>query len=153
MNWECQSGTTAGLSGALGVSCSALLVGVRGLARAYRCLLSTDWRLMQIRHALRLVQDVDRRQREARKEVTVEHHPLIKEFPEYREQIHLLKVGDPDFRELFDEYDRLDKEIYRFDQDIEPVSDEFAKELKRRRVSLKDELYRRLQTFAEGGAA
>ena len=81
--------------------------------------------------------------------MAVEHHALIKEFPEYREEIHVLKVGDPDFRELFDEYGRLDKEIYRIDQDIEPVSDELAKELKTKRVSLKDELYRRIRAFAE----
>ncbi len=81
--------------------------------------------------------------------VTVEHHPLIKDFPEYREQIHLLKVGDPRFKALLDEYDHLDKEIYRIDQDIEPVSDEFAKELKVRRVSVKDEIYRRIQAFSQ----
>jgi len=80
--------------------------------------------------------------------MTVEHHPLIKEFPEYRDEIHLLKVGDHKFRELSEEYDQLDKEIYRIDQDIEPVSDEFAKELKSKRVLLKDELYRKIQDFA-----
>jgi uncharacterized protein YdcH (DUF465 family) len=81
--------------------------------------------------------------------MTVEHHPLIKDFPEYREQIHLLKVGDAKFRGLLEEYDQLDKEIYRIDQDIEPVSDDFAKELKSRRVTLKDEIYHRIQAFAQ----
>ena len=72
--------------------------------------------------------------------MTLEHHPLIKEFPDLREEIHRLKVDDPSFRELFDEYHELDRRIYRIEQDLEPVSDEYCAELKRRRLYLKDRL-------------
>ncbi len=82
--------------------------------------------------------------------MTLEHHSLIKDFPEYREEIHLLKVGDPKFRALLEEYDQIDKEIYRIEQDIEPVSDDVAKELKARRVLLKDDIYRRIQAYPRG---
>ena len=34
--------------------------------------------------------------------MTLDHHPLVKELPELREEIHRLKLEDPEFRELFD---------------------------------------------------
>ncbi|MEJ2107009.1 MAG: DUF465 domain-containing protein [Acidiferrobacteraceae bacterium] len=73
--------------------------------------------------------------------MTLEHHPLVREFPEYQDRIHELKVSDPEFRELFDEYHDVDQEIYRHEQDIEPTSDEYLEPLKMRRVHLKDKLY------------
>lgn len=75
----------------------------------------------------------------------VEHHPLIKEFPEYREKIHELKTSDPEFKKLFDEYHEIDKEICRIEEDIELARDEYAEILKKKRVFLKDALYRMLQ--------
>jgi len=72
--------------------------------------------------------------------MSVEHHPLLKEFPEYHDRIHQLKVEDAHFRKLFDEYHEVDKEVYRMDENIEPVSDEVMEEMKKRRLALKDEL-------------
>jgi uncharacterized protein YdcH (DUF465 family) len=66
--------------------------------------------------------------------MTLQHHSLVQEFPEFRDAIHRLKVGDPTFRTLFEEYDEFDKRIYRIEQDIEPVCDEFSAQLKRRRL-------------------
>jgi uncharacterized protein YdcH (DUF465 family) len=43
--------------------------------------------------------------------MSVEHHDLIHEFPELKDRIHDLKVGDPHFRKLFDEYH--EDELYR----------------------------------------
>ena len=77
--------------------------------------------------------------------MAVEHHPLIKEYPEYRQLIHELKVSDDEFRELFVEYHELDRRIYRIDQDIEPVAEDFANELKRRRIYLEDRLLQMLR--------
>lgn len=73
--------------------------------------------------------------------MTTEHHPLLSEFPELRDQIHRLKMEDAHFRKLFDEYHELDKTVYRMDKDIEPASDEAMEEAKARRVVLKDTLY------------
>jgi len=75
----------------------------------------------------------------------LEHHPLIKEFPELHDAIHELKTHDPHFKKLFDEYDEVDKEIYRIESESEARSDEFTEELKVRRVKLKDELYAMLK--------
>ncbi len=82
--------------------------------------------------------------------MAVEHHPLIKEYPEYRQLIHELKVGDPGFRALFDEYHEVDRRIYRIDQDIEPVAEDLANELKRRRLYLEDRLLQMLRQAAAG---
>lgn len=73
--------------------------------------------------------------------MALEHHSLVREFPEFRETIHRLKVGDPEFRALFDEYHELDRRIYRIEQDLEPVADELCAQLKRRRVYLEDRLF------------
>lgn len=74
-----------------------------------------------------------------------EHHDLAHEFPEYKDQIHALKISDPHFARLFDEYEDLDKEIYRIEEQIENTSDSYMEELKMKRVKLKDELYTMLK--------
>ena len=70
-----------------------------------------------------------------------EHHALANEFPEFRDKIHDLKMSDENFQKLFDEYHKLDREVYRVEYDIEPRSDTALEELKKRRLALKDELY------------
>lgn len=71
----------------------------------------------------------------------LEHHPLIKEFPELHDAIHELKTNDAHFRGLFEEYEKVDKEVFRIESDAEPSSDQYVEELKLKRVKLKDELY------------
>lgn len=71
----------------------------------------------------------------------LEHHPLVKEFPELHDTLHQLKMQDARFRELLAEYEKLDKHIYRIESGAEPDSDQFTEELKVQRVRLKDELY------------
>ncbi len=74
-----------------------------------------------------------------------EHHDLIHELPEYREQIHQLKISNNHFARLFDEYHDVDHEIRRIEQEIETPSDVYAEDLKKKRLHLKDELYAMLQ--------
>lgn len=71
----------------------------------------------------------------------LDHHPLIHEFPEYRELIHQLKISDPEFHDLMQRYHEIDKEIYRIEQDIEPTSDVYLEVLKKKRVFFRDKLY------------
>jgi hypothetical protein len=75
----------------------------------------------------------------------LEHHPLAKELPQHRELIHRLKCEDDEFRLLFDEYHRIDREIFRIDQEIEAASDARTGQLKRRRLYLEDRLLQRLR--------
>ncbi len=74
-----------------------------------------------------------------------EHHNLINEFPEYKERIHELKLTDRHFSGLFDEYHTVDREISRIEQGVETPSDTYTEDLKKKRLHLKDELYRLLQ--------
>ena len=74
-----------------------------------------------------------------------EHHDLIHEFPEYREKIHDLKITNDRFRELFDEYHKVDKEVFRVENNIEPRSDVALEDIKKRRLVLKDELFKTLR--------
>lgn len=71
----------------------------------------------------------------------IERHSLVKEFPEYREQIHDLKMNDAHFHRLFDEYHNVDHEVIRIEDGVENTSDEYLEGLKRKRLQLKDKLY------------
>ena len=80
--------------------------------------------------------------------MSVEHHDLIHEFPELRERIHTLKVSDHHFRKLFDEYHGLTKDIEKMEDEVTPVTTRTEEVAKKRRLHLKDELYRMLTSAA-----
>ena len=80
--------------------------------------------------------------------MSVEHHDLIHEFPELKDRIHDLKVGDHHFRRLFDEYHELTRSIEKMEDEVTPVSTRTEEDAKIRRVHLKDELYRMLTAAA-----
>lgn len=70
-----------------------------------------------------------------------EHHHLVKEFPEHKDRIHELKVGNhAHFNKLYDQYNELDNSIYRIEEGIENTSDDYLETLKKQRLALKDEL-------------
>lgn len=68
------------------------------------------------------------------------HHPILREFPEHRDTIKRLQ-GDAHFRSLYDEYHRLDDEIYRIEEEIDFATDQEIEERKMRRAKLKDYIY------------
>ena len=74
-----------------------------------------------------------------------DHHDLLTEFPEYKERINELKNSNPEFAQLYEQYDALDEEIYNIEEQIETPSDEYTEELKMKRVQLKDKLYAMLK--------
>lgn len=75
----------------------------------------------------------------------VEHHPLIKEFPEHRERIHALKVSDTHFARLAEQYEEVDKHICRAEDAAEGHDEEHMHKLKSERLRLKDEVFKVLQ--------
>ena len=77
--------------------------------------------------------------------MSIEHHGLLHEFPQLRERIHELKISNTRFAGLYQQYDEVDKEIYRIEEEIETPSDKYTEDLKKRRVLLKDQLYAMLQ--------
>lgn len=78
----------------------------------------------------------------------VEHHPLIKDFPELRGALHELRQGDADFARLADTYETLDKRICRIEAGSELLADDALYALKQERVGLKDDRARRLTRAA-----
>lgn len=77
------------------------------------------------------------------------HHPLVKEFPEYKDQIHSLKASNNYFHHLMERYEAIDKQIFRIESDEEPTSDQYVNRLGKERLQLKDELYQIIKTSAE----
>lgn len=73
------------------------------------------------------------------------HHPILREFPEYRETIKLLKGSDESFRKWFDEYHTLDDAVYRIEEEIDFATDQEIEEMKLRRAKLKDWIYSALR--------
>ncbi len=76
--------------------------------------------------------------------MSVEHHDLIHELPEFKDRIHELKTTDAHFRHLFDEYHELTRSIEKMEDEVTPVSTQTEEQAKVKRLRLKDELYRML---------
>ena len=70
-----------------------------------------------------------------------EKHDLHHEFPEHRERIHELKIGNSHFAKLFEDYHQVEHEVRRIEEGVENTSDAYLENLKKRRLSLKDALY------------
>ena len=76
----------------------------------------------------------------------MEQHDLNHEFPEYREQIHALKMSNGHFARLFDEYHDVNPNVVRVEVQAEIATDFELEELKKRRLKLKDELHGMLKS-------
>lgn len=67
-------------------------------------------------------------------------HALVDEFPLQKDRIHELKLSDPHFKKLFDQYHDVNDAIHRAETNVEPM-DQFAEEtLRKERLSLKDQI-------------
>lgn len=77
--------------------------------------------------------------------MSIEHHDLVHELPEFREEIHNLKMSDAHFAKLFDEYHDITKEVERIESEVEPASTRTEEDLKFKRLHLKDQLYAMLK--------
>lgn len=75
----------------------------------------------------------------------ITHHPLIEEFPEYKDKLHELKMSNSHFRRLVHEYEGIDKSIVRAEQGIEIINDDYLETLKKERLHLKDLIYSMLK--------
>lgn len=74
-----------------------------------------------------------------------QHHKLHEEFPEYKEQIHSLKMSNAHFAKLLVRWEEVDKEIARAEARIELMSEAEEEMLRKERVALKDEIYAMLR--------
>ncbi|MFC3853612.1 YdcH family protein [Salinispirillum marinum] len=80
--------------------------------------------------------------------MAVEHHTLGNDLPEFKDEIHALKLNNAHFRKLFDEYHELTRQIENMENEVTPVKTVEEEDAKQRRVHLKDELYHMLQKAA-----
>lgn len=75
----------------------------------------------------------------------LEHHPLVREFPEQRAKIARLIEENGTFTRLAGSYEALDKRIYAVEDGREALDDLALNKLKLQRVTLKDEIAELLQ--------
>jgi uncharacterized protein YdcH (DUF465 family) len=83
----------------------------------------------------------------AQKGVAMEghHHILSEEFPEYKEKIHTLKMSNAHFKNLITKWEEIDKQIARAESRIELMSEDEEEQLRKTRLSLKDQIYQMLR--------
>ena len=67
-------------------------------------------------------------------------HELHEEFPDKNQEIHDLKMSNAHFSRLSEEYHQVNRHIHRIETGIEPTSQEFETELRKKRMVLKDEI-------------
>jgi uncharacterized protein len=77
--------------------------------------------------------------------MTLEKHDLVHELPEFRDQIHDLKMNDAHFSKLFEQYHEADHEVHRIETGAENSSDDYLEERKKVRLNLKDQLFAMLK--------
>ncbi|MDY6469259.1 DUF465 domain-containing protein [Acinetobacter faecalis] len=68
-------------------------------------------------------------------------------FPEFREIIQKLREDNPHFAKIFEEHEILDKEINHLEQNPVNLINDSIESLKRKKLKLKDEMYRLLCNF------
>ncbi len=72
------------------------------------------------------------------------NHDIAHEFPEHLEKMRLLKSTDAHFAKLFNEYDKDDHAIKKYELGGAVISDDALEVLKKKRLNLKDRIYKRL---------
>lgn len=79
----------------------------------------------------------------------VEHHDLLNDFPNLSDEIQVLKGGNHHFARLFDEYHHLTREVERLEEEDVPVDDFTIEDLKKKRIRLKDDLYKMIASHRD----
>ena len=69
-------------------------------------------------------------------------HAINREFPELADKVARLKGSNAHFTRLLHEHDDLDVQITKDETGVAPMADKALEDLKKRRLHLKDELYR-----------
>lgn len=72
-------------------------------------------------------------------------HQISDEFPEHREKIRALRLGNAHFAKLLDEYEVINRDVHRMEERIEPVDEATEHAARKHRVVLKDEISAMLQ--------
>jgi uncharacterized protein YdcH (DUF465 family) len=67
-------------------------------------------------------------------------HELIEEFPDQIEVMQTLKENDTHFAKIYEEYHAINRAIHRAETDVEPTDDLHMSEMRKQRLSLKDQV-------------
>ncbi|PTX54808.1 hypothetical protein C8N43_3629 [Litoreibacter ponti] len=67
-------------------------------------------------------------------------HELAEEFPDKIEKMHALKESDAHFKRLFDDYHEVNRAVHRAETNVEPCDESHETQLRRQRMSLKDQI-------------
>lgn len=71
-------------------------------------------------------------------------HELTEDFPEFAARISTLKQRDAHFARLAEEYHEVNRAVHRAETRVEPMDDLAFDTLRKKRMKLKDEIYRML---------
>jgi uncharacterized protein YdcH (DUF465 family) len=72
-------------------------------------------------------------------------HELAEEFPAESDAIHALKLVDAHFAKLCDEYHVINRDIHRAETNVEPTDALHEQEMRKLRLSLKDQIWSAMQ--------
>lgn len=72
-------------------------------------------------------------------------HTLQEEFPGKEVRITELKVSNPRFAKLLEEYDTVNDQVHRAETRIDTVSEDHEDALRRSRSRIKDQIYAMIQ--------
>lgn len=65
-------------------------------------------------------------------------HTLAEEFPGQADAIHRLKVSDPRFARLLEEYDEVNDKVHLAETNVRPMDHFEEEKLRKRRLQIKD---------------
>ncbi|MBZ4690374.1 hypothetical protein C5F48_04850 [Cereibacter changlensis JA139] len=71
-------------------------------------------------------------------------HELAEDFPAEAERIRDLRISDPHFARLVEEYYAVNKQVHRAETRMDPMDTLQEEQLRKQRVHLKDEIRSRL---------
>ncbi|MDV4168413.1 YdcH family protein [Rhodovulum sp. FJ3] len=77
-------------------------------------------------------------------------HELAEEFPDQAAALQALKAENAHFAKLVDEYHTVNRAIHRAETNVEPVDQLAENEMRKQRMTLKDEIARMLAEPAKG---
>lgn len=67
-------------------------------------------------------------------------HELAEEFPADLEKMHALKLANPHFAKLMEDYTEVNRAVHRAETFVEPVGPMHEAALRKKRLNLKDEI-------------
>lgn len=67
-------------------------------------------------------------------------HELAEEFPDQHDLIAALKARDAHFANLAEQYHAINRAVHRVETDVEPTDDLNLVEMRKTRLSLKDQI-------------